>query len=97
LLDKLAKGKSEIEIAEDLFTKIRNEFKETTEAERKVKQLRTIEQGRGYAMSMYKSSKRSPGGAAMRENPSSRNKRGLNGTIRRKLVEAKSPPTTIRE
>jgi len=45
LLDKLAKGKSEIEIAEDLFTKIRNEFEETTEAERKVKQLRTIEQG----------------------------------------------------
>lgn len=45
MLDKLAKGKSEIEIAEDLFTKIRNEFEETTEAERKVKQLRTIEQG----------------------------------------------------
>jgi len=45
LLDKLAKGKSEIEIAEDLFTKIRNEFEETTKAERKVKQLRTIEQG----------------------------------------------------
>ena len=45
MLDKLAKGKSEIEIAEDLFTKIRNEFEETTKAERKVKQLRTIEQG----------------------------------------------------
>ena len=45
MLDKLAKGKSEIEIAEDLFTKIRNEFEETTEAERKVKQLRIIEQG----------------------------------------------------
>jgi len=46
---------------------------------------------------MYKSSKRSLERVAMRENPSSRNKRGLNGTIRRKLAEAESPPTTIRE
>ena len=44
LLDELAKKESEIETTEGLFTKIRNEFKETLEEERKVKQLRTIEQ-----------------------------------------------------
>jgi len=45
LLDKLAKGESEVESAEQLFTKIRNNFGETSEEERKIEQLRTIEQG----------------------------------------------------
>jgi len=45
LLDKLAKGESEVESVEQLFTKIRNDFGETSEEERKIKQLRTIEQG----------------------------------------------------
>jgi len=45
LLNELAKGESEIEIVEELFAKMRNEFGETTEAKRKVEQLRTIEQG----------------------------------------------------
>ena len=45
LLDKLAKGESEVESTEQLFTKIRNNFGETSEEERKIEQLRTIEQG----------------------------------------------------
>jgi len=45
LLDKLAKGESEVELAEQLFTKIRNNFGETSEEERKIEQLRMIEQG----------------------------------------------------
>jgi len=36
-LKKLAKRESEIEIAKELFTKMRNEFEKTTETERKVK------------------------------------------------------------
>ena len=45
LLDKLAKGESEVDMVEKLFTKIRNDFGETSEEERKVEQLRTMEQG----------------------------------------------------
>ena len=45
MLDELAKGESEVESAEQLFTKIRNNFGETSEEERKIEQLRTIEQG----------------------------------------------------
>ena len=45
LLDKLAKRELEVELAEQLFTKIRNDFGETSEEERKIEQLRTIEQG----------------------------------------------------
>jgi len=44
LLDKLAKGESEVESAEQLFAKIRNDFGETSEEKRKIEQLRTIEQ-----------------------------------------------------
>ena len=45
LLDELAKGELEVELVEQLFTKIRNNFGETQEEERKIEQLRTIEQG----------------------------------------------------
>ena len=44
-MDELAKGESEVESAEQLFAKIRNDFGETSEEERKIEQLRTIEQG----------------------------------------------------
>jgi len=45
LLDELAKGESEVETVEQLFSKIRNNFGEMSEKERKIEQLRTIEQG----------------------------------------------------
>ena len=45
LLDELAKEESEVESAEQLFAKIRDDFGETLEKERKIEQLRTIEQG----------------------------------------------------
>ena len=45
LLNKLAKGESEVETVEQLFTKIRNDFGETSEKEKKIEQLRMIEQG----------------------------------------------------
>jgi len=45
LIDELAKGESEVETVEQLFSKIRNDFREISEEERKIEQLRTIEQG----------------------------------------------------
>jgi len=45
LLDELAKGEPEVELAEQLFAKIRNDFGKTLEEKRKIEQLRTIEQG----------------------------------------------------
>ena len=45
LLDGLSKGKLEMETVKELFSKIRNKFGKTVEKERKVEQLRTIEQG----------------------------------------------------
>ena len=51
-MDELLKEESEVEIAEELFSKMRNEFGETAEEERKVKQLRIIEQ-RGRTCDEY--------------------------------------------
>jgi len=45
LLDGLLKRESKVEMAEELFSKIRNEFGEITEEKQKIEQLRTIEQG----------------------------------------------------
>ena len=45
-MDELLKGESEVETVEELFSKIKNEFEETVEEERKVEQLGTIEQER---------------------------------------------------
>ena len=98
LLDELAKGESEVELAEQLFAKIRNNFGEILEEERKIEQLRTIEQ-RGricneYVQEFKKVARRSgyEGRPLIEEF-----KRGLNGAIRRKLAKAEEPPTTIGE
>jgi len=45
LMDELAKGELEVESVEQLFTKIQNDFRETSEEERKIEQLQMIEQG----------------------------------------------------
>jgi len=66
-LNDLAKKESEIEIVEVLFKKIRDEFGETSEEERKIEQL---------MMSIYRSSKRLPERTTMREDPSLKSSRG---------------------
>jgi len=98
LLDELAKGESGVELAEQLFTKIRNDFGETLEKERKIEQLRTIEQGRKtcdeYMQEFKKVARRS---GYERQPLIEKFKRGLNGAIRRKLAKAEEPPSTIGE
>ena len=98
LLDELAKGELEVESVEQLFTKIRNDFGEISEEERKIEQLRTIEQeGRTcdeYVQEFKKVARESgyEGRPLIKEF-----KRGLNRAIRRKLAKAEEPPTTIGE
>ena len=45
MLDKLSKRELKIKIAEKLFGKMKNEFGKMVEKERKIEQLRMIEQG----------------------------------------------------
>jgi len=97
-LDELAKGELEVESAEQLFTKIRNDFGETLEEERKIEQLRTIEQGGRTCDKYVQEFKKVARGSGYEGRPLiEKFKRGLNGTIRRKLAEVEELPTTIGE
>jgi len=98
LLDELAKGESEVESVEQLFTKIKNNFGETSEEERKIEQLRTIEQGGRTCNKYVQEFKKVARGSGYKRRPLIKEfKRGLNGSIRRKLVEAEELLTTIGE
>jgi len=98
LLDELTKRESEIEMTKGLFTKIKNEFRETLEEERKVEQLRTIEQeGRTCDKYVQEFKKVARGSSYKRRPLIEEFKRDLNKVIRRKLAEAEEPPTTIGE
>jgi len=98
LMDELAKEESEVETVEQLFSKIRNDFREMSEEERKIEQLRTIEQGGRTCDEYIQEFKKVARGSGYEGRLLIEEfKRGLNGTIRRKLVEAEEPPTTIGE
>ena len=98
LLDELAKGESEVKSAEQLFTKIRNNFGETSEEERKIEQLRTIEQEGRTCDEYVQEFKKVARGSGYERRPLIKEfKQGLNRAIRRKLAEAEEPPTTIGE
>ena len=87
-----------METAEELFHKMKNEFRETEEEERKIKQLRTIEQGRRtcneYVQEFKKIARRS---SYERWSLIKEFKRELSRALRRKLAEADPPPSTIEE
>jgi len=97
-MDELAKKESEVETVEQLFSKIRNDFGETSEEERKIEQLRTIEQGNRTCDEYVQEFKKVARGSGYEGRPLIEEfKRGLNGTIRRKLAETEEPLTTIGE
>ena len=98
ILDEIEKGTSEVETMEELFEKMREEFGEFDEESRKADELRLLVQGpRTYDeyMQEFKRAARGSGyeGRALIDEF----KRGLNGTIKRKLAEAESPSSTIME
>jgi len=98
LLDELAKEESEIETVKALFKKIRDEFGKTSEEERKIEQLRIIEQEGRTCDKYIQEFKKVTRGSSYEGRPLIEEfKRGLNRAIRKKLAKAKEPPTTIGE
>ena len=98
MLDELSKGELEIEMAKKLFGKISNEFGEMAEEERKIEQLRTIEQRRRTYDKYIQEFKKIARGSSYERQPLIEEfKRGLSRVLRRKLAEAENPPSTIEE
>ena len=98
LLDELAKGESEVESVEQLFTKIRNDFGETLEEKRKIEQLRTIKQEEKTCNKYMQEFKKVARESSYERRPLIEEfKKELNRSIRRKLVEAEELLTTTGE
>jgi len=95
-LEGIKKGMSEVETIEELFEKMREEFGEFDEESRKVDKLRLLVQGsRTYDKYMQEFKRTARGSGYKGRTLIEEFKRGLNGTIRRRLAEAESLPSTI--
>jgi len=89
---------SEVETMEKLFEKMRKEFGEFDEESRKADELRLLVQGPRTCDEYVQEFKRAARGSGYEGRALiDEFKRGLNGTIKRKLAEAESLPSTITE
>ena len=77
---------------------MRNKFGETEEEKRKIEQLRTIEQEGKTCNKYVQEFRKVARGSSYKGRPLIKKfKRGLRGMLRRKLAEAETPPSTIKE
>ena len=98
VLEEKRQGVLGVELVEELFTKMREEFREFDEESRKVDELRMLEQGERTCDEYVQIFKKVSRGSGYEGRPLVEEfKRGLNGNIRRRLAEAESPPVTIEE
>ena len=98
IMEELETGEVEYESVEEFFTILRKEFGGGEEESVKVAELRRMEQG-GKTMEEYvQEFKRVARGSSYKGRPLIEEfKRGINGGIRRKLMEAENPPTSIEQ
>jgi len=98
VMEELESGEIEYETAEEFFTSLRKEFGGGEEESVKVVELRRMEQG-GKTMEEYvQEFKRTARGSGYERRPLIEEfKRGMNGGIRRKLMEAENLPTSIEQ
>ena len=97
-MEELESGKIEYEIAEEFLTTLKKEFGGGEEESVKVAELRKLEQGGKTIEEFVQEFKR----AARESGYEGRLlveefKRGINGGIRRKLMEAENPPVSIEQ
>jgi len=98
VMEELEAGEVEYESVEEFLTSLRKEFGGGEEESVKIVELRRMEQG-GKTMEEYvQEFKRAARGSGYEGRPLVEEfKRGMNGGIRRKLMEAENPPTSIEQ
>jgi len=98
VMEELESGEMEYETAEEFFTDLRKEFGGGEEESVKAAELRRMEQG-GKTMEEYvQEFKRAARGSGYEGRLLVEEfKREMNGGIRRKLMEAENPPTSIEQ
>ena len=98
VMEELESGEMEYETVEEFFTNLRKEFGGGEEESVKAAELRRMEQG-GKTMEEYvQEFKRVARESGYEGRPLVEEfKRGMNRGIRRKLMEAENPPTSIEQ
>ena len=96
MMDELESGEMEYETVEDFLTCLKKEFGGGEEESVKAAELRKIEQGGKTMEEFIQEFKRAARGSGYKGRPLVEEfKRGINGGIRRKLMEVENPPTSI--
>jgi len=91
VLEELEAGKLEFEIVGKFLVEIKKEFREEEEELVKVAELRKLEQGGKMMEEFVQEFKRVARGSGYEGRPLVEEfKRGMNGVIRRRLIEAKN-------
>ena len=91
-------GEVEYESVEEFFTTLRKEFGGGEEESVKAAELRKLEQGGKTMEEFVQEFKRAARGSGYEGRPLVEEfKRGINGGIRRKLMEAENPPASIKQ
>ena len=98
VMEEMEAGEVEYELAEEFLACLKKEFGGGEEEAVKVVELRRVEQG-GKTMEEYiQEFKRIARGSGYKGRPLVEEfKRGMNGGIRRKLMEAENPPASIEQ
>jgi len=98
VMEELEAGEVEYESVEEFFTTLRKEFGGGEEESVKAAELRKLEQGGKTMEEFVQEFKRAARGSGYERRPLVEEfKRGMNGGIRRKLMEAENPPTSIEQ
>jgi len=98
VMEELEAGETEYETAEELLTVLKKEFGGGEEEAVKVAELRKLEQGGRTMEEFVQEFKRTARGSGYEGRPLVEEfKRGINGGIRRKLMEAENLPSSIEQ
>jgi len=96
IMEELELGEVEYESVEELLTGLKKEFGRGEEESVKVAELRKLEQGGRMMEEFVQEFKWATRGSGYEGRPLVEEfKRGMNGGIRRKLMEVENPPTSI--
>ena len=98
MMEEMESGEVEYESAEEFLTCLKKEFGGGEEESVKAAELRKMEQGGKTMEEFVQEFKRAARGSGYEGRPLVEEfKRGMNGGIRRKLMEAENPPTSIEQ
>ena len=98
IMDEIEAGEVEFKSVEEFFTCLKKEFGGGEEESVKAAELRKLEQGGKTMEEFVQEFKRAARGSSYEGRPLVEEfKRGINGNIRRKLMEAENPLTSIEQ